>query len=88
MPSGESGDEDPESVTQALQETVEIVRDELPTGDAAGGLVPVSGAWASATAKQLLSAASSAPAALDLSLGRRASELHANGASMNPPGYA
>ena len=83
-----SGDEDPEQAAQALREAVDIVRDELPTGDAVEGSVPGADAWASATAEQLLSAARSAPAVADVFLGSRPGELHADGASVNPPGYA
>ena len=83
-----SGDEDVEKVAEAMREAVDIVRDELPTGDDVDGLASGSDAWASATAEQLLSAARPAHAAHDVSLGFRPSELHTDGVSVNPRGYA
>ena len=83
-----SGDEGPERAAEALREAVEMIRDELPTADGVEQLEPGSDGWASATAEQRLSAASSAVAAPDVSLGAAPGGLHADGASVNPRGYA
>ena len=86
--SGSSGDEDPERAAEALREAVAMIRGELPTADGVEQLEPGSDGWASATAEQRLSAASSVVAAPDVSLGAAPGGLHADGASVNPRGYA
>ena len=81
-------DEDPAVLAKRLEEETEMIRDELPTADGVDEPVPGEDAWARATAEQRLSAASSAPAAADRSLGSRRVGLHVDGASVNPPGFA
>ena len=81
-------DEDPAVLAKRLEEDVEMIRGELPTADGVDEAAPGEDAWARATAEQRLSAASSAPAAVDTSLGVRRVGLHVDGASVNPPGFA
>ena len=83
----DSDDEDPAEVAKRLHDDAEIIRDELPNADGVDQGVPGEDAWARATAEQRLSAASSAPAASDLSLGQAPGGLHVGGVSVNPPGF-
>ena len=68
-------------------EEVEIIRDERPTADGVEQLEPGTTDWDVTTAEQRLSAAHSAPAAADVSLGPARGGLHADGVSVNRPGH-
>ena len=80
-----SGVED--GAAERAGEEVEIIRDERPTADGVEQLEPGTTDWDVATAEQRLSAAHSAPAAADMSLGPARGGLHADGVSVNRPGY-
>ncbi len=86
--SEDSGDDGLDDAAKRLREEAEIVRDERPTADGVEQLEPGGNDWDRATAEQRLSAAHSAPAAGDVSLGPAPGGLHADGASVNPRGYA
>ena len=82
-----AGDAVEDPVDRAREES-EMVRDERPTADGVEQLEPGVSEWDRASAEQQLSAAHSAPAAPDVSLGVPSAGLHVDGTSVNPREYA